>query len=187
MIGGIIMNRIKELRENAGLSLKQLSKNVDIPISSLSAYERDKRKPKIETYRKLADFFNVSITYLLGWGANLSKIEEDVLSKQMSKHLSTSEDNLFENVPEIFNSMDNQSKFIIADAFDSLINIFVGTLVTAKNRQEGAKLAKNISSTLQSLDQKISNSFDETDESYSIYVKDIIQKLEEINKLNSRL
>ena len=44
------MNRLKELRENKGLSLEDLSKEINIPKTSLSNYERYKREPKIEVW-----------------------------------------------------------------------------------------------------------------------------------------
>ena len=60
------MNRLKELRENKGLSLEDLSKEINIPKTSLSNYERYKREPKIEVWNKLAKYFDVSTAYLMG-------------------------------------------------------------------------------------------------------------------------
>lgn len=67
------MNRLKELRKNRGLTLKQLSKelkeksDVDIAPDTLSEYERQERKmSNYEVLQKLARFFNVSIDYLIG-------------------------------------------------------------------------------------------------------------------------
>ena len=44
----------------------ELSKEVQIPNNTLSQYENEKRKPKLETWQALADFFNVSVPYLQG-------------------------------------------------------------------------------------------------------------------------
>lgn len=65
------MNRIKELRKKADMSIDQLSlelkeKGINISASAISKYEREKRKPKIETWQKLANYFNVSVLYLQG-------------------------------------------------------------------------------------------------------------------------
>ena len=60
------MNRIKQLRENKKLTLMELSKEVKIPNNTLSQYENEKRKPKLETWQALADYFNVSVPYLQG-------------------------------------------------------------------------------------------------------------------------
>ena len=60
------MNRIKQLRKEKGLSQAQLAKEVGISNQIISFYENNKREPKIETWKALADFFNVSVPYLQG-------------------------------------------------------------------------------------------------------------------------
>lgn len=60
------MNRIKELRTKKHLTLKELGEQLGMPNSTLSQYETGKREPKLETWRKLADYFNVSVPYLQG-------------------------------------------------------------------------------------------------------------------------
>lgn len=60
------MNRLKELRKEKGLTLMELSKEVKIPNNTLSRYENEKRKPKLETWQALADYFDVSVPYLQG-------------------------------------------------------------------------------------------------------------------------
>lgn len=60
------MNRIAELRKEKSLTQKELSNVTDIPLPSLSSYERGVRNPKINVWQKLADFFDVPISYLQG-------------------------------------------------------------------------------------------------------------------------
>ena len=60
------MNRIKQLRNEKGLTLAELGKKVQIPNNTLSQYENEKRNPKTETWQALADFFGVSVPYLRG-------------------------------------------------------------------------------------------------------------------------
>lgn len=69
---GEVMNRIKELREKRGLSIDQLSKElkakgISISPASISKYEREERKPKIDKWIKLANFFDVPVSYLQGY------------------------------------------------------------------------------------------------------------------------
>ncbi|QCQ04097.1 helix-turn-helix transcriptional regulator [Ligilactobacillus animalis] len=59
-------NRIKELRLEKGLSQRKLSEKTGISQQALSLYEKGERKPKIETWQKLADYFDVSVSYLQG-------------------------------------------------------------------------------------------------------------------------
>lgn len=61
------MNRIKELRKKEGITQAELAKQVGISNQIISFYENNKRKPKIQTWQALADFFNVSVPYLQGF------------------------------------------------------------------------------------------------------------------------
>lgn len=74
------MNRLKELRKNHGLTLKQLrnqlsKNNFSVSPDALAKYERGDRNPKIETLQKLADFYGVSVPYLQGRYDHLTKKE----------------------------------------------------------------------------------------------------------------
>ena len=59
-------NRIKELRHKKNMTLKELGNALNMRDNTLSQYENNKREPKLETWRKLADFFNVSVEYRMG-------------------------------------------------------------------------------------------------------------------------
>lgn len=58
--------RIAQLRKSRSMSQFQLAKTLNIATSTLGMYETNKRKPNMEMLEKLADFFGVSIDYLLG-------------------------------------------------------------------------------------------------------------------------
>lgn len=60
------MNRLKELRKAKGLSQAELADRAGVSKQAISFYEKEKRHPKIETWQKLADYFNVSIPYVRG-------------------------------------------------------------------------------------------------------------------------
>lgn len=60
------MNRLKELRTKKGLTLQELSKEVNISFGALGNYENERREPKLATWKKLADYFGVSVGYLQG-------------------------------------------------------------------------------------------------------------------------
>ncbi len=60
-----IGERIAQLRKNRSMSQFQLAKTLNIATSTLGMYETNKRKPNMEMLEKLADFFGVSIDYLL--------------------------------------------------------------------------------------------------------------------------
>ena len=58
--------RIKLLREELGLKQEDLAKKLSVSTSAIGMYERDLREPNNELTLKIANFFNVSIDYLLG-------------------------------------------------------------------------------------------------------------------------
>lgn len=60
------MNRIRELRKAKGLTMKELGKELGLAESTVSLYERDLHEPDLDTIRKLAAFFSVTMDYLLG-------------------------------------------------------------------------------------------------------------------------
>ena len=57
---------LKELRTEKGLSIDALAKKVSLSRSSISRWELGKNPPDIYAAEKLADFFQVSIEYMLG-------------------------------------------------------------------------------------------------------------------------
>lgn len=80
----IKMNRIREIRENKKLSLKkttELLKSNDLLTltpDALAKYERGDRQPNEPAWQALADFFNVSVPYLKGYGYS-----KDYIYKQL--------------------------------------------------------------------------------------------------------
>lgn len=59
------MNKIKELREERKLTTRELANKIEMSHGSISLYELEKREPSIQVIKKLTDFFEVTIDYLL--------------------------------------------------------------------------------------------------------------------------
>jgi transcriptional regulator with XRE-family HTH domain len=68
--------RLQELREDKAISRKELAKILNITISALGMYERGHREPNIEMLIKLADYFNVSLDFLVDRAFNKINIKE---------------------------------------------------------------------------------------------------------------
>ena len=62
------MNRIKELRQENKFSQIELANKVHASNQAISAYESGTREPKEPMWQALANFFNVSVDYLKGYG-----------------------------------------------------------------------------------------------------------------------
>jgi transcriptional regulator with XRE-family HTH domain len=58
--------KIRTLRQHRGLSIVQLAAELGLDTSSLGKYERSEREPDYDTIIKIANYFNVSIDWLLG-------------------------------------------------------------------------------------------------------------------------
>lgn len=58
--------RIREVRKNAGCSQKEFCTVLDIPQSTLSAYETDRMQPTVASLVNIATKFNVSLDWLCG-------------------------------------------------------------------------------------------------------------------------
>ena len=62
------MNRIRELRTKLGLTQFELSTKLKILPNRFSQWERGERVPRPEKLKELADFFGVTVDYLMGYG-----------------------------------------------------------------------------------------------------------------------
>lgn len=58
-------NRIKQLRVERGLTQDDLAKILNYGRTAISNYESGRSEPSYTDLKKIADFFNVSIDYLL--------------------------------------------------------------------------------------------------------------------------
>lgn len=90
---------IKKLREEKGLSQKDVAEYLGITRQAIASYELAKREPDYEILYKLADFFGVSADYLLGRsscrdtnavtvGKNIDLIKGERTYKELSQDIS---------------------------------------------------------------------------------------------------
>lgn len=61
----MIYRRIKNLREDADLTQKEISRYLNLSRRSYSHYENGTRNLPVDILISIADFYNVSIDYLL--------------------------------------------------------------------------------------------------------------------------
>lgn len=67
--GGIleeVAKRLRFLRESAKLSQGRMAEIVGVEQSTLNLHELDQASPSLETLRKYADYFDVSLDYIFG-------------------------------------------------------------------------------------------------------------------------
>ncbi|TNJ66718.1 helix-turn-helix domain-containing protein [Paenibacillus hemerocallicola] len=69
--------RIAYLREKRGLTQEELANKLGISRAALSHYETNRREPDYETLGNIANYFNISLDYLLGRTNNPDTVLDD--------------------------------------------------------------------------------------------------------------
>jgi len=99
------MNRLKELRNSKNLSLaalaEKLSNDEEVKMNSmqLSRYERGENNPKAETWQHIANYFEVSVPYLMGYEENMTA---DGLDNWLEKSIGKIADGLKDRLQNIY-------------------------------------------------------------------------------------
>lgn len=75
----LFAERITEARKKKKLTQGEVSKLLQIDIVTYGRYERNLVKPSIEVAAQIADFFNISLDYLVG--KSDYKADEDILKR----------------------------------------------------------------------------------------------------------
>lgn len=103
------MNRIKELRTERGITQADLAKILKISDRAVGYYENGDREPDYSTLLKIADYFDVSIDYLLG----VSDIKKPNESKNTDKE--------FVAFYEGYKDLDDADKEILKATLDAFV------------------------------------------------------------------
>lgn len=128
--------RLKKLRTDKELSQKALSDILGISPSTVAMYEQGRRTPDNEMLKKIANFFNVSVDFLLGnsnsnvppidtWEPTLNKKDEKDIEKRFDK---------------IINGLENEEGLMLnGEVLDDITKQLLAQSI--KNGLEMAKLA----------------------------------------------
>ncbi|MDD2235353.1 MAG: helix-turn-helix transcriptional regulator [Desulfitobacteriaceae bacterium] len=82
-------DRLKMLRRKMNLTQKELGEKIGLSNKTISNYEKRDRQPDNETLLKLANFFDVSVSYLLGETDNPKLLDDTIvlLTDKDLKHM----------------------------------------------------------------------------------------------------
>lgn len=142
------MNRLRELRKEKKLTLKEVSSqleqnNLKISPDALAKYERGDREPKLETWQKLADFFGVSVPYLQG----ISKVKDANAFDDFQKFLRSLSE--IRKMPDKYSIEVNELLAFYAEndrrVFDLLGNVFLKLTRNDRTRKALKNAVKDIS------------------------------------------
>lgn len=67
--------RFRELKNRSELTLKELSEELNISVPNLSYYMKG-REPNYDILISIANYFNVTVDWLIGRETDMSKIED---------------------------------------------------------------------------------------------------------------
>ena len=127
------MNRIRECRRNKKLTLKQLSKELakkkfKISAYALGKYERGEREPKLETWLKLANFFNVSVAYLMGLNNSPNNNFDNIFLKEAPYDIDEW-NNLFDtNSTKISTSLSAEQESTVVNSLKTYKSILISLI-----------------------------------------------------------
>ena len=102
MKGVINMNRLKELRKQKGLTQQELADEISVSKITVLRWENEERQIKPEKAQQLADYFGVSVGYLLGYS------EYRELEKALDK-------TIFSNYPDVETFLTQEIKELIGE------------------------------------------------------------------------
>lgn len=80
----IAINRLKEARKKKGLTQKQVAEYIGISQNAYSYWESGRNRIDDVSLQKLADFFGVSVDYLLGRPPDTYKIQDVIVPQSKS-------------------------------------------------------------------------------------------------------
>lgn len=103
------MNKIKELRLSKKLSQQQLAKILFVNQTAVSQWERGATTPNLQLLTKIADYFNVSIDYLIGNDTNKK-------SPSIKEELTADEQKLLKS----FRELNEEGQYILLSQAEAL-------------------------------------------------------------------
>lgn len=62
-----MLKNLKKLREEKGITQKQLADVISVSQQSINKYENHNIEPDIATLIRMADYFNTSVDYIIGY------------------------------------------------------------------------------------------------------------------------
>ena len=72
--------RLRELRDSRGMSQQEVADAIDLPVSTYRKYEYGNRQVPLEVLFQLADFYEVSLDYLMGRAVSQEELDKTQLT-----------------------------------------------------------------------------------------------------------
>ncbi|MDE7191237.1 MAG: helix-turn-helix domain-containing protein [Clostridia bacterium] len=118
------MERLKALRKASDKTLKDLAIVFDTSPQVISRYELGQAEPDFNTLIKLADYFNVSVDYLLGHDTEhlpISRPKNELADKFASDYADLLKDNNFLEIVKLCSAVTPE---LVALALGYIVGLF---------------------------------------------------------------
>ena len=73
--------RLRELRKSNNVSQQKLSKYLNFGYTAIANYESGRNQPSLDTVKKIAQYFDVTVDYLIG-ASDYPRSEKDITDKE---------------------------------------------------------------------------------------------------------
>ena len=141
------MNRLKELRQKNELSQKEIAEILGFSLRSFQRMENGESQIKPEKAQQLADFFGVSVGYLLGYDVKLSGLQEQLLSSSQE---------LVKSTKEVYSLLSSNLEIEIEGVID-LIDLLIKAIESEKiAKKEMVEALNHIKEFALSIDDTVS-------------------------------
>ena len=160
--------RLKGLRKNANLTQIELAKIFNIANGTVGNWESGNRQPDYAMLQKIADFFNVSIDYLIGGykGENMNlkklRLEKGLNQEDVAKYLGVTQQ-AYANYERGARQPDYAMLQKIADFFnvsiDYLIDDSIDTEAISHARQTVKRLLEEQNYPIAEIEEKLDVSY----------------------------
>ena len=163
------MNRLKELREKKDLFQSDIAKLLGISTPAYSYYEANKRNMSAKTAKKLAEFFNVSVDYLLGIDNNSNKRLLPVLGTVKAGYDYLAEQNIIDYINPYMENVDSENFFGLLVKGDSMSPHFTEGDYVIVHKTDGCFESGKICVVLINGDEATIKKVVKTDEGIELY------------------
>jgi len=148
----VLSKRLKELRLKSKKTQKEIAIYLDITREAYTQYETGARNPDYETLKKLADYFGVTVDYLLGRDEQSAKMqnekeynvtltEKDI--KEVKKKAEAIKDGLMASISLAFDGNPEEDEETLAKVMQALEEGMMLAKKEAKEKFTPKKYRKN--------------------------------------------
>lgn len=109
------MERLKELRKKSKLNQKQVADVLGLTVSAYGNYELGQREPTIESLCKLADYYGVTVDYLIGHDSSLlaERPMSDIAENFIREYGELFSDETFQSYAQLYKLMDARQRIFV--------------------------------------------------------------------------